>query len=40
MQPQQKNDQKMPRPIIPSEDNIYIHDKSSYKKGKLAFPPA
>ena len=31
---------QLPRPIIPSTDSIFQHDKISYRKNMLGFPPA
>lgn len=38
-QPNTPNHPRLPRPILPSVDKIYTHDKFSYKQKRLAFPP-
>lgn len=37
-QPQKKQPPLLPRPVLPSTDAIYRHDKQSFRKGLLAFP--
>ena len=31
---------QLPRPVIPKSDQVFVHDKTSYRKGMHAFPPA
>lgn len=37
--PAQSKTTKLPRPILTPTDSIYRHDKASFRKNMLAFPP-